>query len=62
VTSSGNRAVVATDAGFAVVWDLDPEHWASLACNIAGRSLTRAEWHEFLPGRPYHPTCNARSS
>jgi len=62
VSSSGNRAVLATDAGFAVVWDLDPEHWASVACNIAGRSLTRTEWHQYLPGRPYRPACNAPSS
>ena len=62
VSSSGNRAVLATDAGFAVVWDLDPEHWASVACNIAGRSLTRTEWHQYLPGRPYRPACSAPSS
>jgi len=61
VSSSGNRAVLATDAGFAVVWDFDPQHWTSVACNIAGRSLTRAEWHQYLPGRPYDPACNARS-
>ena len=27
------------------------------ACGIAGRTLTRAEWDEFLPGRGYEPAC-----
>ena len=26
-------------------------------CGIVSRNLTRAEWQEFLPGRPYHKTC-----
>jgi len=27
------------------------------ACKIAGRRLTRAEWSDFLPGRPHDPAC-----
>ena len=61
VSSSSNRAVVATDAGFAVVWDLDPNHWATMACRIAGRSLTSEEWRQYLPGRPYKPACDAQA-
>ena len=26
------------------IWDLDPEHWAEAACNVAGRNLTHQEW------------------
>jgi WD40 repeat protein len=26
-------------------------------CSVARRSLTREEWHEFLPGRSYQQTC-----
>ena len=55
----GRRVVTGSDAGFAVVWDLDPAHWATVACNIAGRSLTEAEWSRYLPGRAYAPACNA---
>jgi len=46
-----------TTAGTYMVWDLDPTHWASTACSIAGRNLTQAEWKEFLPGRSYQLTC-----
>ena len=28
-----------------------------MACDIAGRNLTRAEWAQYLPGEPYHATC-----
>jgi WD40 repeat protein len=26
-------------------------------CAVAGRNLTNEEWNEFLPFRPYEPTC-----
>jgi WD40 repeat protein/class 3 adenylate cyclase len=41
----------------AVVWDIGPSSWERLACRIANRSLTRAEWDRYLPGRPYDPAC-----
>jgi hypothetical protein len=28
-----------------------------MACRIANRSLTRAEWDRYLPNRAYHATC-----
>ena len=40
-----------------ILWELDPERWAELACEIAGRNLTRDEWADYLPGRDYHTTC-----
>jgi hypothetical protein len=27
------------------------------ACGVAGRRLTRADWHAALPGRTYEPAC-----
>ncbi len=39
------------------VWDLDVHHWEQAACRIAGRNLTRAEWHQYLPDQPYRRTC-----
>ena len=39
------------------VWDLDVHHWEQAACRIAGRNLTRAEWHQYLPDQPYQCTC-----
>ena len=41
------------------IWDLDPDRWATTACGIAHRNLTRAEWKQYLPGRPYERTCAA---
>jgi WD40 repeat protein len=40
-----------------ILWELDPERWAELACEIAGRNLTRDEWADYLPGRDYRTTC-----
>jgi WD40 repeat protein len=39
------------------LWNVDPASWVHLACAIAGRNLTRAEWHRYLPDRPYARTC-----
>jgi WD40 repeat protein len=38
-------------------WDVRPATWARQACAVAGRRLTRGEWSELLPGRPYAPAC-----
>jgi WD40 repeat protein len=55
----GGRTIVAADA-LGGVWSLpsDPDSWERAACDIAGRSLTRVEWREHIPGRPYHPACD----
>ncbi len=38
-------------------WDVRDRAWERKACSIAGRRLTRTEWHEALPGRAYSPAC-----
>ena len=43
--------------GAPLLWNADPRTWAMLACRIAGRNLTRAEWRRYLAGRPYQRTC-----
>ncbi len=57
VASPDSRRIVNGGDGIAVVLDLDPSRWEHMACRIANRSLTRAEWHRYLPNRAYHPTC-----
>jgi WD40 repeat protein len=52
----GTKVVVETPEGASLL-DLDPEHWETLACRIAGRDLTRTEWNQYLPGRDYRRTC-----
>ena len=40
------------------IWDLDPTHWVSAACGVAGRNLTREEWATHIGDlAPYRPTC-----
>ena len=37
---------------------IDPAQWLARACREAGRTLTRDEFAEVLPGRPYTPACS----
>jgi hypothetical protein len=40
------------------LWNYDVEAWPALACQLAGRNLTRAEWDELGPSTvEYRPTC-----
>jgi DNA-binding SARP family transcriptional activator/WD40 repeat protein len=54
--TSGTRFSV-TEIDKSDVWDTDPADWQTIACQIAGRNLTQAEWHQYLPSRPYQITC-----
>jgi WD40 repeat protein len=54
---SGNHLIALYDSGPAFIWDMDPDHWKQQACMVVGRSLTREEWAELLPGRRYQPAC-----
>jgi DNA-binding SARP family transcriptional activator/WD40 repeat protein len=54
---TGTKAVIGSGGGIALVWDLDLGRWEAMACAIAGRNLTRAEWARYLPGMAYHSTC-----
>ena len=48
-----------TDQHATKIWDLDPEHWASAACRVAGRNLTREEWASNIGTlAPYRATCS----
>ncbi len=57
LSSDGRRLLMTHGDGKGAVWDVDPESWARRACTLANRTLTRKEWREFLPGRPYEPAC-----
>jgi hypothetical protein len=43
--------------GTALLWDVNPTSWLKRACAVAGRRLSQQEWRDFLPGRPYQPSC-----
>ena len=38
-------------------WPMDLRTWERFACQVAGRDLTRAEWKDVLPDRPYRHVC-----
>jgi WD40 repeat protein/class 3 adenylate cyclase/energy-coupling factor transporter ATP-binding protein EcfA2 len=44
-------------ASSAIEWPMNVNTWEQFACQVAGRNLTRAEWHSVLPDRAYSPTC-----
>jgi WD40 repeat protein len=65
-SSTGGNAVFFPDGkhvlgtfstGTGIVWDVDPTDWNTYACRIANRNLTRTEWTDFLPDRPYRRGC-----
>jgi dipeptidyl aminopeptidase/acylaminoacyl peptidase len=57
LSPDGRHLLTAAANGQGVVWDVDPASWKRRACELANRTLTRKEWDEFLPGRPYQPAC-----
>ena len=42
-----------------VEWPTDRPTLQRSACDIAGRDLTREEWRELLPNRPYRRVCQS---
>lgn len=56
-TRDGRRIVASYDSGTAFEWSTSVTDWAARACAVAGRTLTQAEWAQYLPGRPYKPAC-----
>jgi WD40 repeat protein/tRNA A-37 threonylcarbamoyl transferase component Bud32 len=57
LSPDGRRLLVTHADGRGAVWNVDPTSWARRACAVANRTLTRAEWEQFLPGRRYAPAC-----
>ena len=49
--------LVVTSGSVLRAFTIDPAQWLARACREAGRILTREEFEEVLPGRPYAPAC-----
>ena len=56
--SPDDEIVVLNDNGSGHSYPLDPARWLALACDVAGRDLTHAEWDRYLPGTPYRRVCD----
>jgi WD40 repeat protein len=41
----------------AAQWPMDVASWERFACQVAGRDMTPAEFHQILPTHPYMPVC-----
>jgi WD40 repeat protein len=53
----GHQAAFVVPGGIAI-WDLDPGHWVTAACELASRNLTREEWKTYLGASfEYRATC-----
>ena len=53
----GDRILAVYANGRGYRWDVRPSAWMDHACQVAGRRLTRQEWRDVLPDRPYAPAC-----
>lgn len=60
-TADDSTLVTLTRAGRIVEWELALPAVIAHACAVAGRDLTRAEWEQYLPDRPYERTCPSAS-
>jgi WD40 repeat protein/DNA-binding SARP family transcriptional activator len=58
VSPDGSRAYAVSTRGEGISFELSREAWKRHACRVAGRELTRAEWEDALPGRPYRNVCD----
>ena len=56
-TPDGAHVYVVFANGRGYRWDVRPASWHRQACTVAGRRLSRAEWHDALPDRSYAPAC-----
>jgi serine/threonine protein kinase/WD40 repeat protein/DNA-binding winged helix-turn-helix (wHTH) protein len=55
---SHDRDLLATNVGDdVVVWNVDIDSWPEIACQAAGRNLSRIEWEQYGFDEPYHLTC-----
>lgn len=56
--ADGSPLLVTAVDGYRLIWDLRVDSWREIACQLAGRNLTLAEWDQFGPtDQPHHATC-----
>jgi WD40 repeat protein/DNA-binding SARP family transcriptional activator len=53
-----DEVVVLNDNSSGHTYPLNAARWLALACDVAGRDLTHAEWDRYLPGTPYRRVCD----
>jgi WD40 repeat protein len=56
---NGHSIAVGGYDGRVELLNVDLQSWQKLACAVANRNLTAAEWQRYLSPQPYHRTCPA---
>ena len=56
-TPDGARLFVASEAGGAIRWEVDPAAWRRQACRLMGGDLTPEEWQEIAAEHDYVEVC-----
>jgi class 3 adenylate cyclase/WD40 repeat protein/tRNA A-37 threonylcarbamoyl transferase component Bud32 len=60
VTFDPRGRLLITELGSATAWPIGRSDLQRFACRVAGRDLTREEWRDLIPGRPYRRVCPGR--
>ena len=55
--SDNDWVVAGSQDNIARVWPLNISKLVENACILAGRNLSKAEWGQFFPEKPYAKTC-----
>ena len=55
--ADGSGVVIAAADGRTWTADTRVGSWTRRACALAGRNLSRTEWRQFFPSRPFRATC-----
>ena len=53
----GTRLISGSDDGAVYIWRTDPQELIGIACDIAGRNLSKSEWDQYMFESEYHKTC-----
>jgi serine/threonine protein kinase/WD40 repeat protein/DNA-binding winged helix-turn-helix (wHTH) protein len=56
ISSDGSHLALDGDTG-TILWNLEPQRWSEIACEIAGRNMTRDEWARTVGRAQYRATC-----
>jgi WD40 repeat protein len=57
--ATSTNILLASTSGAVSAWDPRPGEAVTAACRIVGRDLTEAEWHAYLPDRPFQSVCQS---
>lgn len=56
ISRDGSHLALDGDTG-TVLWTLEPQRWREIACELAGRNMTRDEWARTMGRAEYRATC-----